>query len=264
MMRQGSTNGRRPRGRTNSKQQGGGGPSRTHTFDSNGPDGRVRGNARQVYEKYLTLARDATTAGDRIAAEVYHQYAEHYYRILGESGELQASGRQGEDGQQPQHAGHDARHDGDYDDDDDSPPAGRNTAPPARGPQSNAPQSNAPQSNAPQSNAPRANAPRHNAPQFNAPRPHGSSPNGPGSNGPASNGPGPNAPVANRDGNSGPEAAAPVERAAAQPVVSAEAAGQIAEGDAPPRARRGRPRKPRVSEEDKPAKPEAESDPVGT
>lgn len=86
-MRQGSNSGRRPRGRTNRKQHGGGGggQSRTHTFDSNGPDGRVRGNARQVYEKYLTLARDASSAGDRIAAEAYYQHAEHYFRILNDS-----------------------------------------------------------------------------------------------------------------------------------------------------------------------------------
>ncbi|WP_420346488.1 DUF4167 domain-containing protein [Pelagibius sp.] len=83
-MRQGSNNGRRPRGRTNRKQHGGG-PSRPHTYDSNGPDGRVRGNARQVYEKYLTLARDAQSAGDRIAAEAYFQHAEHYFRILSDS-----------------------------------------------------------------------------------------------------------------------------------------------------------------------------------
>src|SRR3546814_7046007 len=84
-MRQGSNNGRRPRGRTNRKQHGGGGGGgqpRTHTFDSNGPDGRVRGNARQVFEKYLSLARDATSAGDRIAAEAYYQHAEHYSRVL--------------------------------------------------------------------------------------------------------------------------------------------------------------------------------------
>jgi hypothetical protein len=35
-----------------------------------------------VLEKYLALARDASAAGDRIAAENYFQHAEHYYRIL--------------------------------------------------------------------------------------------------------------------------------------------------------------------------------------
>lgn len=97
-MRQGSNSGRRPRGRTNRKQHGGGGgQSRTHTFDSNGPDGRVRGNARQVYEKYLTLARDASSAGDRIAAEAYYQHAEHYFRILNDSTDPQSAGRRQEE-----------------------------------------------------------------------------------------------------------------------------------------------------------------------
>ena len=97
-MRQGSNNGRRPRGRTNRKQHGGG-PSRPHTFDSNGPDGRVRGNARQVYEKYLTLARDAQSAGDRIAAEAYYQHAEHYFRILSDTTDPQRPDAQRSDGQ---------------------------------------------------------------------------------------------------------------------------------------------------------------------
>lgn len=98
MMRQGSNSGRRPRGRTNRKQHGGG-QSRTHTFDSSGPDGRVRGNARQVYEKYLTLARDAYSAGDRIAAEAYYQHAEHYFRILSDSTDPQPGGRRQEERQ---------------------------------------------------------------------------------------------------------------------------------------------------------------------
>lgn len=57
-------------------------PMRPQTFDSNGPDVRVRGNAHQVLEKYLQLARDAQAAGDRIAAENYYQHAEHYYRVI--------------------------------------------------------------------------------------------------------------------------------------------------------------------------------------
>ena len=78
-MRQGS-NGRRPRGRPHRKQHGG--APRHSNFDSNGPEGRIRGNAHQVYEKYIALARDAFSAGDRIEAETYYQHAEHYYRIL--------------------------------------------------------------------------------------------------------------------------------------------------------------------------------------
>lgn len=77
-MRQPS-NPKRGRGRNNGRKPGN---PRNQTFDSNGPSIRVRGNAYQVMEKYLTLARDASASGDRIAAENFYQHAEHYYRIL--------------------------------------------------------------------------------------------------------------------------------------------------------------------------------------
>lgn len=57
---------------------------RMQTFDSNGPDVRIRGNAFQVTEKYQGLARDASAAGDRVLAESYLQHAEHYQRMLNE------------------------------------------------------------------------------------------------------------------------------------------------------------------------------------
>jgi hypothetical protein len=60
------------------------------TFDSNGPDVRIRGSAFQVHEKYLQLARDASSSGDRIMAENYLQHAEHYYRIIAAAQEQQA------------------------------------------------------------------------------------------------------------------------------------------------------------------------------
>ena len=78
------TNSRRSRGRGNRKPHV---PSKNQTFDSNGPEVRVRGNAHQVLEKYLALARDAQAAGDRIAAENYFQHAEHYYRIINANGD---------------------------------------------------------------------------------------------------------------------------------------------------------------------------------
>ena len=56
--------------------------SHNRSFDSAGPDVKIRGTASQVYEKYLQLARDANSSGDRIQAENYHQHAEHYFRIL--------------------------------------------------------------------------------------------------------------------------------------------------------------------------------------
>ncbi len=73
----------RSRGRSNNGAGGKGRmPSRNQTYDSNGPDIRIRGNAHQVLEKYLAMARDASAQGDRIAAENYYQHAEHYFRVI--------------------------------------------------------------------------------------------------------------------------------------------------------------------------------------
>lgn len=77
-------------------------PIRSQTFDSNGPDVRVRGNAFQILEKYLALARDSQSAGDRIAAENYYQHAEHYFRLINESGGHQQQQRQPNQGHQGQ------------------------------------------------------------------------------------------------------------------------------------------------------------------
>ncbi|MDP2206364.1 MAG: DUF4167 domain-containing protein [Alphaproteobacteria bacterium] len=84
---------------------------RVQTFDSNGPDVRIRGNALQINEKYLTLARDAQGAGDRVLAESYLQHAEHYQRMLNEMTEeynrQQAQFQpQGQPQGQPQHGHH--------------------------------------------------------------------------------------------------------------------------------------------------------------
>ncbi len=63
---------------------------RNQTFDSNGPGVRLRGTAHQIYEKYLTLGRDAAASGDRIMSENYFQHADHYYRhILANQGPLE-------------------------------------------------------------------------------------------------------------------------------------------------------------------------------
>lgn len=74
------SNSRRHRNRGNNGRRNG--PPRMQVFDSNGPDVRIRGTAHQVCEKYLTLAKDAASAGDRILAESYLQHAEHYQRII--------------------------------------------------------------------------------------------------------------------------------------------------------------------------------------
>ncbi len=67
-------------------------PHRVQTFDSNGPNVKIRGNAYQVFERYVALAREAQTGGDRVAAENLYQHAEHYFRIMNAQGEGQGHG----------------------------------------------------------------------------------------------------------------------------------------------------------------------------
>ena len=96
-MKRSRRGGRRPQSSHNGHNGGGGGggvggsfnPNRT--FDSNGPDIKIRGSASHVYEKYLQLARDANTQGDRVMAESYLQHAEHYFRILSAAQAQQAA-----------------------------------------------------------------------------------------------------------------------------------------------------------------------------
>jgi hypothetical protein len=73
-------NGRR-RGRGGPQRAPGGGRSPDM---GNRNEVRVRGNAHQLLEKYKQLARDASMQGDRVSAEYYMQYADHYYRVLNE------------------------------------------------------------------------------------------------------------------------------------------------------------------------------------
>lgn len=83
-MRQGQQN-RRGRGRNNNHQQhnrrGGQNPL-TRSFESTGPDTKIRGTPAHIAEKYMTLARDAQSSGDPVLAENYLQHAEHYNRII--------------------------------------------------------------------------------------------------------------------------------------------------------------------------------------
>lgn len=73
-----SNNNKRIRGRGNRK-----GPNPlSRTYESNGPDVKIRGTAHHVAEKYQQLARDAAAAGDRVMSENYLQHAEHYLRII--------------------------------------------------------------------------------------------------------------------------------------------------------------------------------------
>jgi hypothetical protein len=66
-------------------------PHRIQTFDSNGPNVKIRGNAYQVFERYVALAREAVSSGDRVAAENYYQHAEHYFRVMNAEGHGQGN-----------------------------------------------------------------------------------------------------------------------------------------------------------------------------
>jgi len=68
-------------------------PHRSQNFESNGPSVKIRGNAYQVFERYLAMAREAQTSGDRVAAENLYQHAEHYFRIMNAQGDGQNQGQ---------------------------------------------------------------------------------------------------------------------------------------------------------------------------
>lgn len=61
----------------------------SRSYESNGPDVKIRGTAQHIAEKYLQLARDAHTSGDPVAAENYLQHAEHYFRLIAAAQEAQ-------------------------------------------------------------------------------------------------------------------------------------------------------------------------------
>ena len=79
MRQPGKNNRQRGRGRRTGHNNGH--INRNTTMDSNGPDVRLRGNAQQLHEKYIALANDASAAGERIQAEAYFQFADHYFRV---------------------------------------------------------------------------------------------------------------------------------------------------------------------------------------
>ena len=72
--------------RRNNRRPGG---NNGNNSESNGPSIKVRGSSKQIYEKYISLARDAQSSGDNVLQESYFQHAEHYARLLIESGKFE-------------------------------------------------------------------------------------------------------------------------------------------------------------------------------
>ena len=77
----GNNNRRRGRGNNNRPQGGGGGNGQ----QLNRIDSRARGNAPQLLEKYRKLAQDAHLNGDRVQADYYLQFADHYFRVIADA-----------------------------------------------------------------------------------------------------------------------------------------------------------------------------------
>lgn len=83
-MRQASSS---KRSRSKGGNRGGGGRNPLNrSYESNGPGGKIRGNPHQLYEKYLSMARDALSADDRVLSENLTQHADHYFRVILEAG----------------------------------------------------------------------------------------------------------------------------------------------------------------------------------
>ena len=105
---------RRARGRGNARggrQQN----VRNQQMDSNGPGGRIRGTPQQVLDRYLALARDASSAGDSMLAENLYQHAEHYSRLLSAATPPQQQNQQNQGNSRDDQSYDDADGDGDGD-----------------------------------------------------------------------------------------------------------------------------------------------------
>ena len=113
-MNNNNRNNNRRRGRGN-RNQGGGGNS------SNRIDSRARGNAPQLLDKYKKLAQDAQHNGDRVQAEYYLQFADHYFRVIADNKARQDEQRAKRDNERGQ-----ANDDSSDDDDDDRGSDNRN------------------------------------------------------------------------------------------------------------------------------------------
>ena len=70
----------RPRNNLGTKPRGG----KVSSLHENGNvvEGRSKNQLMQSMDRYLNLAREAQSGGDRVTAEGFFQQADHYYRLL--------------------------------------------------------------------------------------------------------------------------------------------------------------------------------------
>jgi len=100
-MRQGHQNRRgRNRNHNNGGSRKGQNPV-TRSYESNGPEMKIRGTPAHIAEKYIALSRDAQTNGDPVLAENFLQHAEHYNRIILAYRDAQAQQASEQSGAQP-------------------------------------------------------------------------------------------------------------------------------------------------------------------
>ncbi len=71
--------------RSNNYRSGG----RSNNNNNSNNRQRSRKNYAAARDKYMNQAKDALSHGDRVQAEFYFQYAEHYVRLLNEANEEQ-------------------------------------------------------------------------------------------------------------------------------------------------------------------------------
>jgi hypothetical protein len=90
----------RRRGRGNNNNNNGSRPQNGGQ-QINRIDSRARGNAPQMLEKYRKLAQDAHLNGDRVQAEYYLQFADHYFRVTADTRVRQEEARLRQNGGQP-------------------------------------------------------------------------------------------------------------------------------------------------------------------
>jgi hypothetical protein len=105
-------NNKRMRGRPNNNRKG---PNPlTRSYESSGPDVKIRGTAHHISEKYLQLARDAQASGDPVMAESYLQHAEHYFRLIAAAQQAQLQGPGAYQGQPGEALAEEAEDDSDF------------------------------------------------------------------------------------------------------------------------------------------------------
>lgn len=77
-------------GRKGGKKQNNQPLTANRQIDSNGPTGKIRGNVKQLYDQYKSLAHDVRTK-DRTLSEAYGQFAHHYYILYSEFAAAEAA-----------------------------------------------------------------------------------------------------------------------------------------------------------------------------